>query len=109
MLRPLSRSSKDPGERFRLYRARTYAEAPDGPYSFVPCLPYKSGADGFPRPSLRLSSRWISANLAQGAKATPATLTELRYLWETLVEVVERAGLAQGVELNVPPMQQQEP
>lgn len=108
VLRPLSRSSKDPGERFRLYRGRSYAEAPNEPYSFVPCLPYGSDADGFLRPALRLSSRWISPNLAQGAKATPATLTELRYLWETLVEVVGRAGLVQGVELDVPPMQQQE-
>lgn len=87
---------------FRLYRGRKYAGTADEPFSFVPCLPYQASAQGFPRPAIRLSSRWISPKLAMGAKATPASASELIELWLDIVETIETAGLSLGVELQPP-------
>ncbi len=88
---------------FRLYRGRRYNEAPNGPYSFVPCRPYGVGRMDFPRPIVRLPHRWIGPKLAMAAKATPATRTELEGLWEEVVRQVSAAGLAMGVQLDPAP------
>jgi hypothetical protein len=101
---PFRRSQERPTETFRLYRGRTYDEAPDGPFSFVPCRPYEVGKAAFPRPAIRLDRQWIEPNLAMGARATPATDAQLRVLWDEVVhQVVVVAGLRLGVELAPPP------
>lgn len=103
VLEPIRLAGKQPAGGFRLYRGRTHMEAPNGPYSFVPCRPCRPPA-GFARPAIRLERRWIEPNLAMNAKATPATLQELRALWLLIVEqVVVRDGLALGIRLDVPP------
>ncbi len=101
---PLRLSAKGGSEVFRLYRGKTYEEAPSGPFSFVPCRPYDADGSAFPRPVLRLSRRWIQPNLAMGAKATAASTAEIRELWDEIVDqVVTKAGLALGVHLEAPP------
>lgn len=104
VLGPLRDSSDSQGDRFRLYRGRTHQDAPDGPFSFVPCRPYERGRSAFARPAIHLDRRWVSPNLAQGAKATAATEKEIRELWEIVVhQVVDVAGLAIGVQIDAPP------
>lgn len=100
---PLGMSPKAAHQQFRLYRGRTYAKAPPGPFSFVPCRPYSDADAGFPRPALRLPGGRINANLTRGAKATSASAAETRLLWEEIVDQVEEAGLALGVRLDPPP------
>ena len=103
---PLSRSPKRVNEPFRLYWGRTYDEAPTGPFSFVPCRPYVEGGSAFPRPTLRLPQQRITPNLAQGAKATPASQAEIMELWDGILEQVAQAGLSLGVRLDPPPRQE---
>jgi hypothetical protein len=92
-----------PTETLRLYGGRTHSEAPEGPFSFVPCRPYDMGTAAFPRPAIRLDRQWIEPNLAMGAKATLATDAQLRVLWDEVVHQVVVAGLNLGVELAPPP------
>jgi hypothetical protein len=101
---PLSASPKAARQQFRLYRGTTYAEAPTGPFSFVPCRAYTdTDTDvAFVRPVLRLPRRWIEPNLAMGAKATAAKPSEIRELWREVADQVNEAGLAFGVRLNAP-------
>jgi hypothetical protein len=100
---PLRSSHERPTETFRLYRGRTYEEAPDGGFSFVPCRPYGAEPAVFPRPAIHLDRHWLEPNLAMGAKATPASDAELRVLWEEVVEQVVAAGLSLGIRLAPPP------
>jgi len=100
---PLGRSPKAAHQEFRMYRGRRYAEAPSGPFSFVPCRPYTDADAAFARPVLRLPRRWIEPNLAMGTKATPVSAAEIRELWEEIVGQVDEAGLALGVRLDPPP------
>ena len=79
------------------------AEAPSGPFSFVPCRPYDDVSAAFARPVLRLPRRWVEPNLAMGAKATAASAAEIRALWEEIVGQVLKDGLALGVHLDPPP------
>ncbi len=97
---PLATDAGSPLEEFRLYRGAMYRDVPSGPFSFVPSRPLGEGR--FPRPAVRLPSRWISPNLAMGAKATEATAGELRHLWEEVVEQVSLSGLDLGVALEPP-------
>lgn len=99
---PLGMSPKAAHQQFRLYRGTTYAEAPSGPFSFVPCRPYSHADAAFARPALRLPRRWIEPNLAMGAKATVASAAEIRELWQEVVDQVDEAGLAFGVRLDPP-------
>lgn len=99
---PLGRSLKAAHQKFRLYRGRTYAEAPSGPFSFVPCRPSSDAELAFARPVLRLPPRWIEPNLAMGAKATSASAAEIRDLWEEIAQQVGEARLALGVRLDPP-------
>lgn len=101
---PMRLGDRPASESFRLYRGRTANELPDGPFSFVPCLPCHGGGIGFARPVIRLDRRWIEPNLAMGAKATPATQLELRALWDEVVhQVVDVAELCLGVQLKAQP------
>jgi hypothetical protein len=100
---PLRASDERPTETLRLYRGRTYEEAPEGPFSFVPCRPNEVGRAAFPRPAIHLDRHWVEPNLAMGAKATSATDAELRHLWEEVVQQVGAAGLSLGIELTPPP------
>lgn len=99
------RNPKDAHQEFRSYRGSMYADAPSGPFSFVPCRPYDDDADGgaFARPALRLPRHWIQPNLAIGAKVTAATTVEIRELWNEIVEQVEEADLRLAVRLDAPP------
>ena len=103
VLDPLEVGHEVAHQQFRLYRGRTYAEAPSGPFSFVPCRPYDDADAAFARPVLRLPSGWINPNLAMGAKATAATEAEIRELWQEIVSQVDEQGLAFGVRLDPPP------
>jgi hypothetical protein len=98
---PLVRSASRESE-FRLYFGRRYSGANDTPFSFVPCLPYDGLAKGFARPALRLPRQWIAPNLAMGAKATPASASELTDLFHEICSTVTTAGLSFGVELQPP-------
>lgn len=101
---PLRSSAKSQDEAFRLYRARMYEESSGGPFSFVPCRPYGRNGSAFTRPPIRLNDKWISPNLAMGAKATPASHRDLRAIWTDVVnQVAEFSGLALGTHLRVPP------
>ena len=100
---PLDTRGEPPGESFRLYRGRTHDETPDGPFSFVPCRPIGTGDVAFARPTLRLDRRWIEPNLAMGARATVASASELRSVWDDVAaQVVDGAGLALGIALERP-------
>lgn len=100
---PLQMSSKKKDGYYRAYSGRSYEDAPAGPFSFVPCRPFVGRPPTFPRPSMRLPSRWMTPNLAQGAKASPASKEELEDLWQELVaQTVELPGLAMGVRLDPP-------
>lgn len=85
---------------FRLYRGRRPDDG-DGPYSFVPCLPYRADGSGFARPVIRLP--WLNPRLTQGAGARPADARRVRDVWTEVVNQVEAAGLCLGVELAPPP------
>jgi hypothetical protein len=100
---PLGKSPNAAYQPYRLYRGRTSAEAPSGPFSFVPCRPYSDADAAFARPVLRLPRRWIEPNLAMGAKATAASAADIRGLWEEIVDQVDKEGLALGVRLDPPP------
>ena len=102
---PIEQSAKKVRGAFRLYRGRSYDEAPAGPFSYVPCCPFVGRPPAFARPVLHLSERWITANLTQGAKATPATRNDIDALWHEVVDqTVVKPGLAMGVRLDPPPM-----
>lgn len=100
---PLGRSPKAAHEEFRLYRGRTHAEVPSGPFSFVPCRPYTDADAAFARPVLRLQRKWINPNLAMSAQTTAAREAEIGQLWQEIVEQVVEAGLALAVRLDRPP------
>lgn len=90
--------------RFRLYRGRSYAESPEGPFSFVPSRPFVGRPLSFARPALRLPSQWMTENLAQGAKVTPAPEKEIGEIWREIVrQTIDTTGLAMGVRLDCPP------
>jgi hypothetical protein len=102
---PLRSGLSGPGDvlRFRLYRGRTYEEAPGGPFSFVPCLPAADPAGcAFARPVIRLPREWLNPSQWRIATCTPATPGELRDLWDQVVGQVVGAGLALGVRLDAP-------
>lgn len=100
---PLRMNHQPASDTFRLYRGRSFEEAPSGPFSFVPCRPHVAGSSAFRRPELRLPRRWLQPNLAMGAKATPATEDEIRQLWNEIVDqVADGAGLALGIQLDAP-------
>jgi hypothetical protein len=100
---PLSPPAGPPDDVFQLYAGRMHNDAPDGPFSFVPCRPYSPASATFARPAVDLDRRWINPNLAMGAKATLATQAQLRTIWHTIVDqVVDVAGLALGIELDPP-------
>jgi hypothetical protein len=103
LFEPLREGRGPATENFRLYRGRRPDDAPDGPFSFVPCRPFAAARVTFPRPAVRLSRRWIEPNLAMGAKATPATDAEIRSLWDDVVGQVIEAGLGLAVHLEPPP------
>lgn len=89
---------------FSAYWGATHDDAPMGPFSFAPCLPYEPGASAFARPAIRLSSRWVQPKLAMGAKVTPATSNELGDLWANITDqVVHRDGLQLATYLEPPP------
>lgn len=100
---PLGYSEDRRGERLRLYEGARFDDDPSTPFSFVPCRPFEPSELGFPRPRIDLDSHWISPRLAMGAKATEATLDEVREIWSEVVRQVRSAGLMLGVELDVPP------
>ena len=87
---------------FRLYRGRRYAGTIDEPFSFVPCLPFNGSPRGFPRPRLRLESRWVAPRLAMGAKATPVSADQLATLWQHILGTIEAAGLAMATQVQAP-------
>ncbi|HWP00633.1 MAG TPA: hypothetical protein VNL74_08420 [Methylococcus sp.] len=99
---PLRRNPKTAHQQFRLYRGRTFAEAPSGPFSFVPCRSYNEADPAFARPILRLPPRWIEPNLAMAARVTAASATEVHQLWGEIVDQVQADGLALGVRLDAP-------
>jgi hypothetical protein len=100
---PLRMAAGPSTEALRLYRGRRYDEAPEGPFSFVPCRPWRSTESAFRRPSIRLDRHWIEPNLAMGAKATLVGQVQLRELWIEIVrQVVEVCGLAIAVQLEAP-------
>jgi hypothetical protein len=88
---------------YRLYSGRTHKQRPDGPFSFVPCLPYGSGgALTFARPVIQLDPKWITPNLAMAAKATEATSVELTCLWHEVKSQVLAQGLALAIQIEMP-------
>lgn len=92
-----------PSDRFRLYEGTRWDDPGTAIYSFVPCMPYGPDGAPFERPVLDLGSRWISPNLAMGAKVTPADASELAGLWQDIVrQVIDRSGLRLAVEINQP-------
>ena len=100
---PLRQASGPAEETFQLYRGRTFRDAPNGPFSFVPCRPYQPGEAAFARPVLNLDPRWVAPKLAMGAKATEASPGEIRSVWEAVVaKTTEVAGLALGIKLDPP-------
>ncbi len=100
---PLRLGGGPPADTYRAYRSRTYGEAPDGPFSFVPCRPIGAGEVPFTRPTIRLDDKWITPTLAMNARPTQASEREIRLLWEEVVhQVVDIAGLNLGVRLEVP-------
>jgi hypothetical protein len=102
LLEPLKAASDGHAAPFRMYQGRRRRTNHD-PFSFVPCMPWRDDGAPFARPAIRLGRRWIEPNLAQGAKATPATTDEIRHLWREIVDqVAERAGLGLGFNLEPP-------
>jgi hypothetical protein len=102
LFEPLRDGRGPADEPFRLYRGRTADEAPEGPFSFVPCRPTGDSVSAFPRPSIRLPGRWIEPMLGRAARAIPAAEAEIRTLWDDVVGQVADAGLGLAVHLDPP-------
>ncbi len=99
---PLRLSHDNDAERFRPYWGRRHDDPGGGPFSFVPCRPRDEHGSPFPRPAIELAARWITPLLRQSARATPATMDEVRRVWTSVVEQVTAAGLALAVTLEPP-------
>jgi hypothetical protein len=88
---------------FRLYSGRSYADAPEGPFSFVPCRPADDPEQcAFARPVIRLPGTWLAPSSWRAARCVPATPAELNCLWDEVVRQVAGDGLALGVRLDTP-------
>jgi hypothetical protein len=93
-----------------LYRGRTYQEAPQGPFSFVPCKPCDDvSACAFARPVIELAepspvanSSWLNPSAAMVARCQPASSDQLERIWREVVEQVRAKGLALGVHIEAP-------
>jgi hypothetical protein len=90
-------------ETLRLYRGARFADDPSRPFSFVPTRPYVPSEPGFPRPALELDRRWLTPNLAMGAKVSLASRAEVVAVWQQVVDQVVAAGLQLAVSLEPPP------
>ncbi len=95
------------GERARrLYRGATYEAPLEGMFSFFPSTP--PAERGFPRPAVTLPAQYFTDGLQQGAKGhalgSPCLdISEVKDLWQSVRDQVERNGLELGVAAKVPP------
>lgn len=103
LFEPLAASAGPPHEPFRRYSGRMHADGSDGPFSFVPCRPYRLGQVTFERPTIELDGGWIDPSFGRGARAKSATHRDLLSIWERVVAQVTTAGLSLGVSLEAPP------
>lgn len=110
VLDPLRSDSNWWGLQLTLYRGRTYLEAPQGPFSFVPCKPCDDvGGCAFARPVIELTepspvagNPWINPSAAMAAHYQRASPDQLARIWHEVVEQVHAQGLALAVHLQAP-------
>jgi hypothetical protein len=110
VLDPLRADPEWSGFKFARYRGRTFREAPQGPYSFVPCKPCDDVRDcAFARPVISLKepplvadNPWIRPSAVMVARCQQAQPDKLHRLWSEVVEQVRAKGLALGVQMEVP-------
>lgn len=106
VLEPLRRGDPPKGAwslDLRLYEGASYGSSPAGSFSFVPRQPWEEESVGFPRPVIRLGSKWIKQSCLRHARSTPAPQQQLDDLWHEVVrQVTEIPGLALGVRMDWP-------
>lgn len=87
---------------YRLYYGATPGNAVEAMFSFFPASTLERHPSGFARPEISLDV--ITPNLTQGKRLNPQRdITDVRRLWERVVEQVERADLLLGVRAELPP------
>ncbi len=96
VLEPLSAHGKTRSHTFALHRGRMHADGLAPPFSFVPCTP---GEEGFARPAIQIPGLINPANGRQPSGARGVAVTEV---WREVVDQVQAAGLALGVEISEP-------
>ncbi len=106
-LRPTWDNPANRAEEFRLYRGATFDSPLDGMFSFFPCMPAGDRV-GFPRPAVILPDRYFNAKNSLAAKgcaqdAPPHDPSEIRRMWQSLLDRVRGAGLVPGIAARMPP------
>jgi hypothetical protein len=110
VLDPLRADPGWSGFKFARYRGRTFREAHQGPFSFVPCKPCDDLTGcAFARPVIELEepptapdSPWLRPSAVMVARCQHADPDRLQRIWSEVVEQVRGQGLALGVRLEVP-------
>ena len=87
----------------RLYLGATPDKPVCGMYSFFPARPAGHEA-GFPRPVIRLDDDYFNCGNWQAPKGAQCNLSPdtLRFLWDSLVGQVRKAGLVLGTRAEMP-------
>lgn len=106
-LRPTWDNPDNRAEEFRLYLGATLDSPVNGMFSFFPCMPAGDRV-GFPRPPVTLPDRYFSAKNRQAAKgcaqnAQPHDPSEVKRMWQSLLDQVRGAELVPGVVARMPP------
>jgi hypothetical protein len=110
VLDPLRADPEWSGFKFARYRGRTFREAPQGLFSFVPCKPCDDMTGcAFARPVIELEepptapdNPWLRPSAVMVARCEPARPDQLQRIWSEVVGQVRAQGLALGVCMEVP-------
>ncbi len=92
-------------EPVKLYIGATFERPVHGMFSYVPCLTRLEAPDGFVRPTIEYTNAlpFISPDKTQGISTRLLVdLDEARNTWNAVADVVTRAGLCLGFEMEMP-------
>jgi hypothetical protein len=106
-LRPTWDNPANRSQEFRLYRGATFDSPVSGMFSFFPCMPAGDRV-GFARPPVTLPDRYFNPKNRLAAKgcaqdAPPHDSSEIKQMWQSLLDQVRGAGLAPGIAARMPP------
>lgn len=87
----------------RLYDGATFEAPIEDMFSFFPCLPYDENRRGFARPTIHIQDV-ITDTLCMGFKKNEqATTSDVKCLWDDVVQQVTNQGLVLGIGAALPP------